>query len=99
MRLQEARELIEKALSLAPEDPYILDSMGWVLYRQGDLKPALGYLERSLARRDDPEVVAHIGEVLWALGRRDEAQKVLREGLAKSPDNESLRAAAKKFAP
>lgn len=97
LRLAEARELIEKALALSPEDSYILDSMGWVLYRLGDLPGAVDYLQRSLARRDDPEVIAHLGEVLWGLGRRDEAQKLLREGLTRHPQNESLRDAVKKY--
>ncbi|HAY28564.1 MAG TPA: pilus assembly protein TadD, partial [Candidatus Accumulibacter sp.] len=62
IRLEEARQLIEKALQLAPNDGFILDSMGWVLYRQGDLEGALDYLQRALAQRQDPEIAAHLGE-------------------------------------
>ena len=99
IRLPEARELIEKAVKLSPDDSFILDSLGWVLYRQGDLAGALGALERAYGLRDDPEIAAHIGEVLSALGRQDEARRILREALAKNPDNEALTAAVKKFAP
>ncbi|MEI7431043.1 MAG: tetratricopeptide repeat protein [Betaproteobacteria bacterium] len=99
LRLPEARELIEKALTLSPEDYFILDSMGWVLFRQGDLSGALDYLERALVKRDDPEIAAHIGEVLWALGRKEDAQRVLNEAKKKFPDNEMLIEAVKKFVP
>ena len=98
IKLTEARELIDHALKLLPDDPFILDSLGWVLYRQGDLKGALAYLEQAYAKRDDPEVAAHIGEVLWALGRKEEAQRFLQAAHQKHPDNESLTAATKKFA-
>jgi Flp pilus assembly protein TadD len=74
LRLPEARELIEKALQIAPEDSFILDSMGWVLYRQGDLPSALTHLERAYTRRDDPEIAAHLGEVLWVSGRKEDAR-------------------------
>ncbi|MBK7673578.1 MAG: tetratricopeptide repeat protein [Candidatus Accumulibacter sp.] len=98
-RLPEARQLIEKALQLAPNDPFILDSMGWVLYRQGDLEGALGYLQRAHSQRADPEIAAHIGEVLWMLGRKEEARLTLREAQKKDPSNEVLTEAIKRFAP
>ena len=99
IKLTEARELIDQALILQPDDPFILDSLGWVIYRQGDLPRALAYLEQAYAKRDDPEVAAHIGEVLWALGRKEDAKRFLKEAHQKNPDNESLSAAAKKFSP
>lgn len=99
LRLDEARVLIEKALALSPEDYFILDSMGWVLYRQGDLSAALGYLEKAHARKDDPEIAAHIGEVLWALNRRDEARTAWLEAQRKHPENEALAETIKKFLP
>ena len=99
LRLPEARQLIEKALQLSPDDSFILDSMGWVLYRQGDLTGALTYLERAYIRRDDPEIAAHLGEVLWGLGRKDEARSTLREAQQKYPANEALADAIKKYAP
>jgi tetratricopeptide (TPR) repeat protein len=98
LRLSEARELIEKALKLAPEDSFILDSLGWVLYRQGDLPGALANLERAYAKRSDPEIAAHLGEVLWVLGRKEEAGRILREAQQKFPTNEALADALKKFA-
>ena len=89
-RLPEARELIEKALQLAPDDSFIIDSMGWVLYRLGDLKDSLGYLRRAFAGRPDPEIAAHLGEVLWAMGERGEAERVWGDATRESPDNETL---------
>jgi len=99
LRLPEARQLVEKALQLAPNDPFILDSMGWVLYRQGDSAGALPYLQRAYAQRADPEIAAHLGEVLWMLGRKDEARSVLREAEKKDPAHEVLVEAVKKFSP
>ena len=89
-RLPEARKLIERALELAPEDYYIMDSLGWVLYRMGDLKGAAQHLRRAWSGRPDGEIGAHLGEVLWALGERAEAEHVWREALEASPDNDTL---------
>jgi tetratricopeptide (TPR) repeat protein len=89
-RLPEAQELIEKALKLAPDDSFIIDSMGWVLYRRGKLKDSLSYLRRAYAGRPDPEIAAHLGEVLWALGERSEAERVWGDARKESPDNEAL---------
>jgi tetratricopeptide (TPR) repeat protein len=89
-RLPEARELIERALQLAPDDSFIVDSMGWVLYRMGNLKDSLGYLRRAFAGRPDAEIAAHLGEVLWALGERDEAERVWNDANRANPDNETL---------
>lgn len=89
-RLPEARKLIEHALELAPEDYYIMDSLGWVLYRMGDLKGAADHLRRAWSGRPDGEIGAHFGEVLWVLGERDEAERVWREALEASPDNDTL---------
>lgn len=89
-RLPEAQALIEKALKLAPDDSFIIDSMGWVLYRRGNLKDSLAYLRRAYAGRPDPEIAAHLGEVLWALGERSEAERVWGDATKDSPDNETL---------
>jgi len=89
-RLPEAQELIEKALKLAPDDSFIIDSMGWVLYRRGQLKDSLNYLRRAYAGRPDPEIAAHLGEVLWALGERSEAERVWGDASKEAPDNETL---------
>ena len=99
MNLPEARRLIEQALKLAPDDVFILDSMGWVLYREGDLAGALSHLERAYAQRNDPEIAAHLGEVLWRLDRKDDARRMLLEAQQKHPNNESLATAIGKFAP
>jgi tetratricopeptide (TPR) repeat protein len=90
IRLPEARELVEKALALSPDDAFIIDSMGWVYYRLGDPKEALKYLRKAYANRQDPEIAAHLGEVLWKLGQHAEADKVWDEALAKAPKNETL---------
>jgi len=79
-----------KALQLAPDDSFIVDSMGWVLYRMGNLKDSLGYLRRAYAGRPDAEIAAHLGEVLWALGERAEAERVWGEATRETPDNETL---------
>lgn len=98
-RLDEAATLIDKALSLAPDDSYILDSKGWLLYRQGRLDEALGFLRRAYAVKPEPEVAAHIGEVLWAQGKRSEAENVWREADKASPGNADLAATIKRFLP
>jgi tetratricopeptide (TPR) repeat protein len=98
-RLKEAEEYIDKALKISPDDPFILDSKGWVLYRRGQTKEALVYLRRAFAERPDPEIAAHLGEVLWAQGQKDEAEKVWRQALQDNPDNEALRTAVKRFLP
>jgi tetratricopeptide (TPR) repeat protein len=89
-RLPEARKLIEKALELAPEDYYIMDSLGWVLYRMGDLKGAAQQLRRAWQGRPDGEIGAHLGEVLWVLGERTEAEGVWRQALEASPESDTL---------
>jgi Flp pilus assembly protein TadD len=89
-RLAEALTLLEKALKLAPEDPYILDSMGWAQYRSNDLARAQEYLERAYKARPDPEIAAHLGEVLWVRGQRDEAGKLWQTSLQTHPQNEVL---------
>ena len=89
-RYEEAYELISRALALEPDEPAILDSMGWVLYRQGNYEAALDYLTRAYAAFPDPEVAAHLGEVLWVSGDTDNALKVWQGGLMKDPDNAVL---------
>ena len=89
-RLPEARELIARALALTPGDPYITDSLGWVEFRMGRAEEASKLLRQAYGQRPDVEIGAHLGEVLWSLGRRDEARQVWRESRARDARNEVL---------
>jgi len=91
VRLPEAKRLIERAMNLAPDDPFIIDSMGWVHYRMGDNAKALSYLERAYEIRPDAEIAVHLGEVLWASGQQDRARRLWREVQSKDPSNAALR--------
>jgi len=86
-------------VALAPGDPFIMDSLGWVQFRQGKLAEALKTLEKAYAIKADPEIAAHLGEVLWTLGRKEEAARLLSDAAKKNPDNDVLAAALKKFQP
>jgi Flp pilus assembly protein TadD len=97
LRLPEARKLIEKALELAPDDYFIVDSLGWVLYREGDLRGAVEQLRRAYNGRPDAEIGAHLGEVLWMMGSREEADRIWQESLKASPDNETLQKTIKRL--
>ena len=89
-RLDEARSYIEQALALDPNNPAILDSMGWVLFRQGDTEAALEYLADAWAAYPDPEVAAHYGEALWVSGNEEQARIIWEEGLEQNPDHDIL---------
>lgn len=91
IRLQEALQLLEKADQLSPGDPYILDSLGWVHFRLGNLKQARSYLEQSYAARPESEVMVHLAEVMWAAGDQATARKLLREVRTQEPGNELLK--------
>jgi len=91
VRLPEARQLIQKALELTPGDPFITDSLGWVEYRLGNREEALRLLRQAYAARPDPEIAAHLGEVLWAFGQQDEAKKVWIEAKGRDAANDVLR--------
>ncbi len=99
VRLDEAHDLIRRALALSPDDPFITDSLGWVLYRQGRLPEALQVLETAYRLKADPEIAAHLGEVLWKLERREDARRILQEAAARHQDNEVLNAARQKLQP
>ncbi|MEM7465377.1 MAG: tetratricopeptide repeat protein [Pseudomonadota bacterium] len=89
-RFDEALALLEKALALSPNDFYILDSMGWVMYRLGRFEESIEYLYKAREIRDDPEVAAHLGEVLWVMGNKDEARTLLQNAIQDTPDDERL---------
>ena len=91
LRLGEAKQLITRALELAPEDPAITDSLGWVEFRLGNLPLALTLLKKAYASQSDAEIAAHMGEVLWQLNQAEEAKKIWREGLQRGGDTETLR--------
>lgn len=89
-RLPEAKQLVLKALEYAPDDPFIIDSLGWVEFRSGNLTEALRILQGAFKARPDPEIAAHLGEVLWAMGRRDQAVLIWKEGAQINAENETL---------
>lgn len=96
-RYQEALELIEKALELSPEDPFILDSMGWIQYRLGNNSDAIRYLELALNTRPDAEIAAHLGEVLWVTGEQERARSIWEQGKDIDPENSTLIETIRKF--
>lgn len=98
-RIAEALELLQKALQLAPNDGFVLDSMGWAQFKAGKLNEAVDYLKRAHAARPDPEIAAHLGEVLWKQGKRDEAKKLWEAALKEHPGNEALRETVSRFKP
>ncbi len=90
LRLTEAKQLIEKALSLSPSEPFLLDSLGWVEFRMGHNEEAERLLSQAYRSRPDTEIAAHLGEVLWVMGRQEDARRVWREGAQRDHDNEVL---------
>jgi tetratricopeptide (TPR) repeat protein len=96
-RLPEALELIEKAIQLSPNDPYIMDSLGWVHYRMGNINQGLSFLRQAFGMNQDPEIAAHLGEVLWVQGTKEEAKDIWQAALKEHPGNEALLSTMKKF--
>jgi Flp pilus assembly protein TadD len=89
-RVAEGLALIERALAIMPNDPFILDSMGWAQYRMGRLDDAETSLRKAMDERPDPEIAAHLGEVLWVKGDRARAQDLWQSQLKNAPDNAVL---------
>ena len=98
-RYQEAFELVSKALSIRPNDPAFIDSMGWVYYRLNNLEQAIFYLAKALSLLKDDEIAAHLGEALWMAGRKSEALKVWKKGLELEPGSSILSNTKEKFQP
>lgn len=96
-RLDEAQELLEKALKQKPDDAAILDSWGWLQYRRGQLEEALKFLQRAYKLVDDPEIAAHLGEVLWEIGRKTEARRIWGEASKRAPDHDKLKRVRAKY--
>ena len=96
-RYEEAKQYLDQALKLAPDDAFILDSMGWLQFRMKDYAQAIITLRQALSVRADPEIAAHLGEVLWAAGQKDEAQKVWDSALKDNPGHETLTGTVHKF--
>src|SRR5690606_403478 len=96
-RLDEAWELIERAYHLNPTDPAIIDSMGWIKYRLGQPEVALDFLRQAYDAFKDQEIAAHLGEVLWILGEKEEAVRVWRQALQDNPDSKVLQDVMKRF--
>ena len=97
IRLSEARQLVLKALEYAPGDPFITDSLGWVEFRSGNKPEALRILQGAYKARPDAEIAAHLGEVLWSMGQREQALSIWREGAKLNADNETLLATLKRL--
>lgn len=96
-RLDEADKLVSKALQLTPDDPAVVDSMGWLRFRQGRPQDALPLLQKAYAQFPDAEVAAHLGEVLWALGNKEQAHSLLTQASKTDPDNVQLRDTLKRL--
>jgi tetratricopeptide (TPR) repeat protein len=96
-RYTEALALVEQALVLKPDDPFILDSLGWVHYRLGNHNEAVRHLRAAFEKRADAEIAAHLGEVLWVTGDRNGAESVWKRALQQTPDNETLLSVISKF--
>ena len=97
IKLAEAKTLVETALKLQPNDHYMLDTLGWVHYRLGNLALAAENLRKAYEIQADPEIAAHLGEVLWKQGLHEEAKKIWASALKEFPENDVLVATAKKF--
>ncbi len=98
-RYEEAYGYIKRAIEIMPDDAAIIDSWGWVHYRLGDYDKAIGLLRKALSRFDDPEIAAHLGEVLWVSGKQQEAREIWQKALKKSPDDPKLLEVMQRFIP
>lgn len=96
-RLPEARQLIERAIELGGHEPFLVDSLGWVAFREGKLDEAERLLRQAYRARPDAEIAAHLAELLWQLGRQDEAREVSAQAERREPDNAVLRAMRKRL--
>jgi len=98
-RFEEAYAYLKRAIEIMPEDPAIIDSLGWVYYRMGNYEEAIRLLRTALSRFDDAEIAAHLGEVLWMSGKQQEARGIWQKALQKSPDDPVLQEVMQRFVP
>ncbi|MDM8566304.1 tetratricopeptide repeat protein [Candidatus Halobeggiatoa sp. HSG11] len=98
-RYQEAYDLIKRAMTLGGEEYYILDSMGWILYKMNNYVESIAYLRKALAKHNDAEIAAHLGEVLWQNKEHHDAERIWYKALQDSPKNENLKKVIQRFSP
>ncbi|TNF90856.1 MAG: tetratricopeptide repeat protein, partial [Gammaproteobacteria bacterium] len=98
-RYEEAYGYLKRAIEIMPDDAAIIDSWGWVHYRLGHYEKAISLLRKALSRFDDAEISAHLGEVLWVSGQKEEARQVWQRALKKSPDDPVLQNVMQRFIP
>ncbi|MAX07925.1 MAG: hypothetical protein CMQ08_08150 [Gammaproteobacteria bacterium] len=98
-RFEEALKLVERAIAISPDDPAIIDSLAWAQYKLGYYEEALSNLRRAFAVFPDHEVASHLGEVLWQMGREEEATQVWEDALEVQPDSELIREVIERFRP
>ncbi|WP_054762715.1 tetratricopeptide repeat protein [Methylomonas koyamae] len=96
-RYDEAAKYLGKAIELQPDEPVIVDSYGWLLYKQGKLALALEYLRKAYEKQPENEIAAHIAEVLWEMGDKKQARELFDAAFKKSPDDEYLLEFKKRF--
>jgi len=97
LRIDEAQKYVERAYELKPNDPAVIDSMGWVHFRKGNYAEAESYLRKALDLMDDAEIVGHLGELLWAQGNYEEARNLLREAMDRHPEDSYIQKLIKQF--
>ncbi len=97
LRIDEAQKYVERAYELKPNDPAVMDSMGWIQFRKGNYAEAENFLRKALNLMDDAEIIGHLGELLWAQGNYEEARNLLREAMDRHPDDSYIQKLIKKF--
>ena len=97
LRIDEAQKYVERAFELKPNDPAVMDSMGWIHFRLGNYAEAESYLRKALNLMDDAEIIGHLGELLWAQGNYEEARNLLREAMDRHSEDSYIQKLIKQF--